>query len=174
MQEPNFEENKEDTEMSMEAFNNYVNSKLRRSKGVEENWVWQSMTNQIKKIMSHIFTAVQNRLVSKLGYFQLFGLDFLIDDDMRVYLIEVNRTPGLGIDCKPGADVIPGLVDESVRLVVECFEKAKAGKALLPLQSLKGFEIIFPNKRICDRHAEVDKKQSPNDNSHSRGTCLIL
>lgn len=43
--------------------------------------------------------------------FELFGYDFLIDEDLRVWLIEVNVNPYLGIPNDFIADLLPKMVD---------------------------------------------------------------
>lgn len=42
--------------------------------------------------MAHCFLAVKSKLECKLGYFDLIGCDFLIDDNFKVTL----RCSGLG------------------------------------------------------------------------------
>ena len=37
----------------------------------------------------------------KLGQFELFGLDVIVDADQRVYLLEANRDPSWVIDARP-------------------------------------------------------------------------
>lgn len=38
----------------------------------------------MKQIMVQCINAVKNKLQCKLGYFDMFGFDFLIDEDMKV------------------------------------------------------------------------------------------
>ena len=44
--------------------------------------------------------------------FELFGYDFLIDEDMKVWLIEVNNNPYLGCPNQFIKDLMPKMVDE--------------------------------------------------------------
>lgn len=42
---------------------------------------------------------------------QLFGYDFMIDEDFRLYLIEVNTNPCLEVCCPLLARIIPEVLD---------------------------------------------------------------
>ena len=44
-----------------------------------------------------MYASVKEKLISKSmdGSFQLFGLDFLLDSNLKVWLIEVNCNPSL-------------------------------------------------------------------------------
>lgn len=51
--------------------------------------------------------------------FELFGYDFLIDEDFRVWLIEVNTNPYFGIANEYIADLLPKMIDDMTRIVVD-------------------------------------------------------
>ena len=38
----------------------------------------------MKEIMLKCFRAVQNKLERRLGFFDLLGFDFMVDDDLKV------------------------------------------------------------------------------------------
>ena len=48
-------------------------------------------------------------------FFQLFGYDFMIDENMRLYLIEINTNHCLDICCPLLARIIPELIDNCFR-----------------------------------------------------------
>ena len=51
--------------------------------------------------------------------FEIFGYDFMIDADFKVYLIEANTNPCLEI-CSPLlARIIPELLDNSFRMAID-------------------------------------------------------
>lgn len=75
---------KDSTVWSMEHLNRYINDKFRKSKGLPRDWVFTTFTKRMQQIMSHCFLAVKSKLECKLGYFDLIGCDFLIDENFKV------------------------------------------------------------------------------------------
>ena len=159
----NYKEVKETSAWSMEKFNEFVNEHYAESKGIEKDWVFKTMTKQIQRIIVHIFSAVKHKLASKVGYFELYGLDFMVDDNMKLYLIEVNTNPALACNCAALTEVIPGVVAESVHLAIECFEKARKGQPLLPLKALKGFQSLYHGQRRLVDFGPLENVNEPDD-----------
>ena len=73
---------------------------------------------QIKRHVVQTLLASRERLEASGDYyrpFQLFGYDFLVDADLRVWLCEVNASPAV-------ADhLLPGLVSSLLRVAVDPF-----------------------------------------------------
>ena len=53
------------------------------------------------------------------GNFELFGFDFLIDEDLRTWLIECNDNPHLGIANDFIKDLLPKMINELFTLVID-------------------------------------------------------
>lgn len=51
--------------------------------------------------------------------FQLIGYDFLIDEDLKIWLIEVNDHPYLGIANSYIGRILPRMIDDMLELVVD-------------------------------------------------------
>ena len=49
----------------------------------------------------------------------MLGFDFMIDDNFKLYLIEVNTNPCLELSCPLLARIIPSMLDNSFRLAVD-------------------------------------------------------
>jgi tubulin polyglutamylase TTLL1 len=63
-------------------------------------------------------TQREERGVSKYKinyYLKLFGLDFMIDDTFKVWLIEVNTNPCLELSCPLLSRIIPPMVENVLR-----------------------------------------------------------
>ena len=52
-------------------------------------------------------------------YFEVFGLDFLIDKDFKVWLIEVNTNPYFGVINDKMPKYIDNLVDDTLKLTLD-------------------------------------------------------
>ncbi|XP_009699022.1 PREDICTED: inactive polyglycylase TTLL10, partial [Cariama cristata] len=134
---------KDETVWRMEHFNSYVNEKFRKTHGLPKDWVFTVFTTRMQQIILQCFLAAKHKLDHKLGYFDLIGCDFLIDENFKVWLLEMNANPALHTNCKVLRDVIPAVVYESLDLVLEIFNKCLKGKSVLPLETLRHFVLLY-------------------------------
>ena len=51
--------------------------------------------------------------------FELLGYDFLIDEDFRIWLIEVNTNPYFGVPNTFIAGLLPNMMDDLLKIVVD-------------------------------------------------------
>jgi tubulin--tyrosine ligase len=77
--------------------------------------------------------------------FELFGLDFMLDQDLRPYLIEVNSNPSLCTSCPLLEKVIGGALDRLLKLAVDpLFGPGKSKHPLPP--RLDGLDLLLDEK----------------------------
>ncbi|KAL0603634.1 Protein polyglycylase TTLL10 [Plecturocebus cupreus] len=133
---------KEDTVWSMERLNHHINDTFRKARGLPRDWVFTTLTEQMQQIMVHCFLAAKPKLECKLGYFDLIGCDFLIDDNFKVWLLEMNSNPALHTNCEVLKEVIPGVVTETLDLALETFQKSLRGQKMLPLRTQRRFVLL--------------------------------
>uniref|UniRef100_A0A8C3ICU0 Tubulin tyrosine ligase like 10 n=1 Tax=Chrysemys picta bellii TaxID=8478 RepID=A0A8C3ICU0_CHRPI len=102
------------------------------------------LTNQkrMQQIMMQCFLAVKSKLECKLGYFDLIGCDFLIDEDFKVWLLEMNANPALHTNCAVLQDIIPTVVNGTLDLALEIFNKSLKGQRILPLRTQSHFVLL--------------------------------
>ncbi|PKU36627.1 inactive polyglycylase ttll10 [Limosa lapponica baueri] len=93
---------KDETVWRMEHFNSYVNEKFRKTNGLPKDWVFTVFTKRMQQIMLQCFLAAKHKLDRKLGYFDLIGCDFLIDENFK------EKKP------KPNQDNYEGSLSSSV------------------------------------------------------------
>ena len=68
----------------------------------------------MKDIVIDTFLAVNTQLNPnrRRNNFELFGYDFMLDEDFRVWLIEVNTNPYLGQPNQWAKQFVPNMIDE--------------------------------------------------------------
>ncbi|XP_048838869.1 protein polyglycylase TTLL10 isoform X5 [Brienomyrus brachyistius] len=124
---PQYKVLKEDTVWSMESLSAYLNEHHCQDKALSQDWVFGAFTKRMQQIVLQCFMAAKNKLNRKLGYFDLIGCDFLIDEDFKVWLLEMNCNPALHTNCRVLKEMVPAAVfetlDSSCRILkyVLCF-----------------------------------------------------
>ena len=110
---------------------------------------------QIKKITTDCFRAVWGKIdpSKRTNTFEIYGLDFMLDEDFKVYLIEVNTNPDLSLGSPLLARLIPSMLDNTFQLVVDPVfppppnfttnAKKTAAQELCPENK---FELVFDEK----------------------------
>jgi hypothetical protein len=75
----------------------------------------------MQDIIIDTFLSVRKQLnpSNRKDCFELFGFDFLIDEDFRVWLLEVNTNPYLGTPNKYIVGLMPQMLDEMIKIVVD-------------------------------------------------------
>ncbi|XP_034552573.1 inactive polyglycylase TTLL10 isoform X2 [Notolabrus celidotus] len=140
---PLYSQLKEDTVWSMESFNTYVNDRFQVAKGLPRDWVLGVFARRMQQIMTQCFFAVKSKLDRRLGLFDLIGCDFMVDEDFKVWLLEMNCNPALHTNCEVLKEVLPGTVGEALDLTLEIFNKRRLGQTILPLHSQREFVLLY-------------------------------
>lgn len=102
---------------------------------------------RIHDIIIDTFLSVRKSLNSgnRKDCFELFGFDFLIDEDMRVWLIEVNTNPYLGMPNKYISELIPKMLDDMAKIVVDPIYEPK----FTTDNKQNDFEILYREEQAC-------------------------
>ena len=75
----------------------------------------------MERLVTDSFRSVYNKIDPNRNKnaFEIFGYDFMIDENFKVYLIEANTNPCLEICCPLLARIIPELLDNSFRIALD-------------------------------------------------------
>lgn len=157
--------------MSMENFNTYVNEVIAPEKGLPKDWVLNDLTKKMRQIMLQVIHGIRYKMQRKVGYFGIYGYDFMIDENMKVWLIEVNVNPAITTNTEVLSQVIPPIIEEGINISVECFEKSKANKRLLPLSSIKKYIILYNESQVPCKKPRFDRSPSHIKQNNSNTTA---
>ena len=91
---------------------------LEEEGSVPAGWVDNTLTPQLQRIAQHVCAAAQAKFVRRRGQFELLGLDFMVDEDLTPWLIEVNSNPALWMHSATQRQLLPALVRDSLDLVL--------------------------------------------------------
>lgn len=152
-----YQDTKEDTTWTMEQFNDYVNKEVAPQKNLPQNWVLNEFTKKMHQIMTQVLHSIRYKIQRKVGYFGIYGYDFMIDEDMKAWLIEINVNPAITCNTDTLNKAIPPAIEEGLKISIECFEKLKQNKKLLPLTQMKNYCIIFNEATLPSQRPNFEK-----------------
>ena len=112
----NFSKYEIGNEISFETFQNFLDTSEHKNFNFKE-----CIIPKFKEIIE--LTAKASKTVinkCKKNYcFEIFGYDFMMDEDKNVYLIEINTNPGLEISSKVIEILVPRMIDDALRLTID-------------------------------------------------------
>lgn len=90
---------------------------------------------EIKRSLTKLSNSICHHTEMTPGRFELFGCDWLIAEDFKPYLLEINRPPCLGIYSPVSTTVCGTICEDMVKVAVDFARNPEA--------STGGFEVIF-------------------------------
>ena len=144
-----FEQYEYGNEMSYEDFKSFMK---------EENIPLENFNKMIEdmKILVKIsFKSVGKKLlrVSPVLCFEIFGYDFILDNDFKPWILEINNNPGLGISSPVIEKLVPRMFDDALRLTIdkifntkyseECIDINGNYKSKYKLEGFKDDDNVF-------------------------------
>ena len=138
-----------ENEISYSEFKNF----LQEEKIPLENF--DKIIEGMKFLVKLSFKAVGSKLFKTQDAlsFELFGYDFIIDNDFNPWILEINNNPGISISSPVIAKIIPRMMDDMFRLTIdkifntryakECFDENGNYKSKYKLDGYNDNENIF-------------------------------
>jgi hypothetical protein len=116
---------------------------------------FNKMIEQMKLLVKISFKSVGNKLlrVTPVLCFEIFGYDFILDNDFRPWILEINNNPGLGISSPVIQKLVPRMIDDALRLTIdkvfetkyseECIDDNGKYKSKYKLEGFTDEENVF-------------------------------
>ena len=136
-------------EISYESFKSFL-----EEEGIPlENF--DNMIEEMKFLIKLSFKSVSNKIykIPDVLCFELFGYDFIIDNEFKPWILEINNNPGLGISSPVIKKIIPRMMDDAFRLTIDkvfetkydqdCFDEEGNYKSRFPIEGYRNDENIF-------------------------------
>ena len=145
----NFAKYEYGNEISYEAFKQFL-----KEEGFPPD-KFNTMIEEMKFLIKISFKSVSKKIykTNDVLCFELFGYDFIIDNEFKPWILEINNNPGLGISSPVIQKIIPRMIDDAFRLTIdkvfntiydsECFDKNGKYKTRFPIDGYKKDENIF-------------------------------
>lgn len=73
----------------------------------------------MKDLIIHSLKAIKGKLKIRKYTFELIGYDFIVDEDLQSYIIEVNTNPCIEESSQLLKMLIPRMIDDMFRITVD-------------------------------------------------------
>ena len=82
---------------------------------------FNNMITQMKYLVEISFKSVGKKLTkaNPVLCFEIFGYDFIIDNDFKPWILEINNNPGLCISSPLIKKLVPRMLDDAFRLTID-------------------------------------------------------
>mmetsp|Transcript_7427 Transcript_7427/g.11616 ORF Transcript_7427/g.11616 Transcript_7427/m.11616 type:complete len:124 (-) Transcript_7427:163-534(-) len=103
--------------MSLSDFQKYLNY----NHGGMRVDVWKHIIPQIKRLIADTYRATCFKMdpLRLKNQFEVLGYDFMLDEDFKLSLIEVNTNPSLETDSPLLSRIVPELIEATFKLVLD-------------------------------------------------------
>ncbi|KAL4436040.1 hypothetical protein ABPG74_022275 [Tetrahymena malaccensis] len=107
---PQFYQKKDDSHWELKKFE----SALKEQYNMTDNEIQIKLYNQMKKASAYLFKGLEQYFNAFTANFQIFGLDFMFDEDFNPYFIEVNEIPQLLGQTSTHTNVCPEIIQQQL------------------------------------------------------------
>ena len=141
--------------IGFEAFQIYLDQNFPQyNLNVQEHFI-----PRMKDLVIDTFLSIKKQLngSKRENSFELLGYDFLVDEDFRIWLIEVNSNPYLGIPNSYIRNLLPIMIDDMFRIVLDPVfpESERTGHSNDNL-----FDLIYSPGNTNNSAVPINKRRS--------------
>lgn len=92
--------------------------------------IWNDLHEKMKKIVISSFDSARHEMKQRENSFELFGYDFMIDEQFNVILIEVNSSPALDYSTKVTKKLVKLMIKDLIQVVIDNRDKLSQTKKI--------------------------------------------
>ena len=160
----NFQKFESGNEVPFSDFQKFIDDKYNNNYKLNKD-----LMEKIKEIISLTMRSVKDKInKNNRNYqFEIFGYDFMLDEDFNVFLIEVNTNPGLEESSPWIKVIVPRMLDDALRLTLDQLFEPKYDFSLSykKMDELDILEEVLNNlKNNNDLNSQNNKKKTIVDN----------
>ena len=162
-------------EVPFYEFQKYLDEKYPEKKYNIKN----DLMKKMKEIIELTMQSGKNKINSnnRNYQFEIFGYDFMLDQDFNVFLIEINTNPGLEESSPWIKIIIPRMLDDALRLTLDQLFETKYDFNLnyKNEENIENYRFVLrrlknrenPNLKYCENYSDIienDKDENINEN----------
>ncbi|CEM06450.1 unnamed protein product [Vitrella brassicaformis CCMP3155] len=111
--------------------------------------VWDShFQARLKRIVYWSLTCAQDMVENRKNSSELYGYDFMVDENLNVWLIEINSSPAMDYSTKVTKKLVKQVLEDSIKVMVD-YNLAPPKKR--DQVDTGRFELLYKHKRCVER-----------------------
>lgn len=110
---------------------------------VEAGWLESYVRRVMKEKMLHLTRMVYEQLLHHPGVYELFGVDFMFDDDLNLWFLEVNRSPAMQATTQEKGRIQSKMTQDILEIELTLL----TGTGLDAAVDRSGFEWIYDGRK---------------------------
>lgn len=89
------------------------------------------------------FYGIRGNRTNMENYFALLGGDFIVDEDLHIWMTEAQTSPGFGHETSVRKALYERFIPSAIDIVSEIMDKQEAGLPLFPMENSGEYELIY-------------------------------
>merc|ERR1719401_1374038 len=91
---------------------------MRDGQLIKDPWL-EVVQPAMKRIVYQSLESAQDNVLPRGSSFELFGYDFMVSEDLSVWLIEINSSPDLSYSTSTTKGLVKSMLEDLVRVVID-------------------------------------------------------
>lgn len=123
---------------------------------VDYGWLDDYVRPQMKEKMLHFSRMASERLLRHPRVFELFGVDFMFDENLHLWYLEINRSPAMQATTKEKGKIQSKLIKDVLDIEYALLYGGSLDEAIVE----SGFDIVIDGRKEGEeRYAGLLKEE---------------